>query len=150
MVSHRCSGWRSRSDEVMLSRARDPVQHWITPGTRRLILYLAPRPVTGAVQSNPPVGFSTLSFRILRTPSTPRSVMVIRSPVFFILLLFSMLCMGGGGGGWSWFIFVNRGRGWAVFYLGFDEFEREERIRRNVTSNDFCERGWGESIGLSW
>lgn len=55
-----------------------------------------------------------------------------------------------GRGGWSWFIFVNRGRGWAVFYLGFDEFEREERKRRNVTSNDFCERGWGGSIGLSW
>lgn len=50
MISHRVlirsMARRSGSNEVMLSRARDPVQHWITPGIRRLILYLAPRPVT--------------------------------------------------------------------------------------------------------
>ena len=49
-----------RSDEAILSRARDPVRHWIPPGTRRLILYLAPRLATGVATPTLP-----------RTPSQP-------------------------------------------------------------------------------
>lgn len=109
MISHRVlirsMARRSGSNEVMLSRARDPVQHWITPGIRRLILYLAPRPVTpgGECAIQPPGRLLNPLFS--HSPFTQHApVFALRAigtviPSPSVLLLLSMLCMGERGEG---------------------------------------------------
>lgn len=85
---------RSRSNEVMLSRARDPVQHWISPGTRRLILYLDQ--LRGCAIQPPRSASQPSLFAFSSTPRLPsmRSVWWFDGSFPRILLLLSTLCKG--------------------------------------------------------
>lgn len=80
---------RWRSDEAILSRARDPVRHWIPPGTRRLILYLAPRLATGVATPTPRTPSQPSLFAFppsFHSPLYTISMVIRRSPRFFALL----------------------------------------------------------------